>query len=121
MKTWETRRVVRRPVSRAMAGFNSSSVCRLPFMRAWALPERQMATAVTAAFVSVSASTIGNLLMSTPIFSARAFKAASGPIRMGAIRSAAAASTAPLSATSVSGQTTAVVMAGRFLQRSMNF
>ena len=58
--------------------------------------------------------------MSTPIFAASAFIAFSGPISVGSISPAAAASTAPLSATSVSGQTTAVVMAGRFLQRSMN-
>ena len=55
--------------------------------------------------------------MSTPIFAASAFIAASGPISVGSMRPAAAASTVPRSATSVSGHTTAVVMAGRFLQR----
>ena len=63
---------------------------------------------------------MGKALMSTPIFTARAFIAAPGPIRVGSISPAAAASTAPLRATSVSGHTTAVVMAGRFLQRAMN-
>ena len=58
--------------------------------------------------------------MSTPIFAASAFIAASGPKSVGSMRPAAAASTAPLKATSVSGQTTAVVMAGKFLQRAMN-
>ena len=55
-----------------------------------------------------------------PIFAASAFIAASGPINVGSISPAAAASTAPLIATSVIGHTTAVVIAGRFLQRAMN-
>ena len=49
MKTWEMRREVRRPVSRAMATFISSSVCRLPFIMASALPLRHMATPISAA------------------------------------------------------------------------
>ena len=38
MKTWLTRRAVRRPVSRATTSPISSSVCRLPFIRSSALP-----------------------------------------------------------------------------------
>ena len=53
--------------------------------------------------------------MSTPIFAASAFIAASSPISVGSIRPSTAASTVPRSATSDSGQTTAVVMAGRLL------
>jgi len=120
MESGEMRRAVRRPVSRCMAGFSRSSVRRLPFISACALPARQITTAAIAAWASFSASTTGNLLMSTPIFAARAFIAASGPIKVGSMRPAAAASTAPLSATSLRGQTTAVVMAGRALQRVMN-
>jgi hypothetical protein len=63
---------------------------------------------------------MGNLPMSTPIFMARAFIAAPGPMSVGSMRPAAAASTAPFSATSLKGHTTAVVMAGKALQRAMN-
>ena len=49
------------------------------------------------------------------------FIAASGPISVGSMMPAEAASTAPRRATSVMGHTTAVVMAGRSLQRSMNW
>ena len=43
----------------AMATFISSSVCRLPFIMAWALPLRHMATLISAALASVSAWRIG--------------------------------------------------------------
>jgi len=81
---------------------------------------RQIITAAVAAWASVSASTMGNLLMSTPSLAARDFIATSGPIKVGSMRPAAAASTAPFIATSLNGHTTAVVMAGRALQRVMN-
>ena len=55
-----------------------------------------------------------------PILAASAFIAASSPISVGLMRPATAASTVPRSATSESGQTTAVVMAGNCLQRSRN-
>ena len=45
------RRAVRRPVSRCMAAFISSSVCRLPFIMACALPARHMATPSSAALL----------------------------------------------------------------------
>jgi hypothetical protein len=44
MNTCEMRRAVRRPVSRCMAASSSSSVCRLPFISACALPARHMTT-----------------------------------------------------------------------------
>ena len=50
----------------------------------------------------------------------RTADAALSPISVGLISPASAASTVPLSATSDSGQQTAVVMAGSFLQRSIN-
>ena len=53
--------------------------------------------------------------MSTPILAARAFMAASSPISVGSISPSSAASTVPFSATSDSGHTTAVVMAGQVL------
>jgi hypothetical protein len=52
--------------------------------------------------------------MSTPILAARAFISASSPMRVGSMRPSSAASTVPFRATSDSGQTTAVEMAGRF-------
>jgi hypothetical protein len=59
MKTWEMRRAVRKPVSRCMAAFISSSVCRLPFIMACIAPDRQTATPISAAFASDSASSTG--------------------------------------------------------------
>ena len=53
-------------------------------------------------------------------FAARALISASSPMRVGSMRPSAAASTAPRRATSERGQQTAVVMAGRDLQRSRN-
>src|ERR1035441_9953881 len=58
--------------------------------------------------------------MSTPILAARAFMAASGPMRVGSMRPSMAASMVPLRATSESGQTTAGAMAGRSLQPPRN-
>src|SRR3569833_3125748 len=58
MKQWLMRWAVRRPVSRATTAAINSSVCRLPFIRAWALPARTSATALAAASWLCSASTM---------------------------------------------------------------
>jgi hypothetical protein len=46
MKTWLIRREVRIPVSSLMTSARSSSVWRLPFIRASASPERTISTAL---------------------------------------------------------------------------
>ena len=63
-KQWLIRRSVRIPVSRATTAAISSSVCRLPFIRAAALCSRTRATAFTAELWLCSASTIGRSAMS---------------------------------------------------------
>ena len=47
-KQWLMRRAVRMPVSRATTAPISSSVCRLPFISASALPSRTSSTALAA-------------------------------------------------------------------------
>ena len=47
-KQWLTRRAVRSPVSRFTTSPISSSVCRLPFISASALPSRTSSTAFAA-------------------------------------------------------------------------
>ena len=48
-KQWLMRRAVRRPTSRFTTAAISSSVCRLPFISASALPSRTSCTAASAA------------------------------------------------------------------------
>jgi len=77
IKTWLMRRAVRNPVSRAMAAFISSSVCKLPFIMARALPERHMATPSSAALLPFQHEESGRRDMSKPILAASSFMAAS--------------------------------------------
>ena len=56
-KQWLMRRAVRRPVSRFTTAPISSSVCRLPFISASALPSRTSSTASAAAAWLCGAST----------------------------------------------------------------
>ncbi len=59
-KQWLTRRAVRSPVSRFTTAPISSSVCRLPFISASALPSRTSSTALSAEAWLCGVSTIGN-------------------------------------------------------------
>ena len=66
-KQWLIRRSVRMPVSRATTAPISSSVCRLPFISAAALPSRTRATALAAESWLCADSTIGRSAMSMPM------------------------------------------------------
>ena len=63
-KQWETLRAVRSPVSRRTTAPINSSVCRLPFISASALPSRTSATALSAESWLCCESTIGSPRMS---------------------------------------------------------
>ena len=94
-KQWLIRRSVRMPVSRATTAAISSSVCRLPFISAAALPSRTNATALAAESWLCAASTIGRPAMSMPWRAATSRMRAGGPTRIGSIRRSLRASTAP--------------------------
>ena len=87
---------------------------------AWALPLRHMIDADSAALTSVSASRMGYCADVYADFCGEGSISASSPMSVGSMSPSAAASIAPFNATSDSGQQTAVVMAGRDLQRSRN-
>ena len=110
-KQWLTRRAVRRPVSRDTTAPMSSSVCRLPFISASALPSRTSSTALAAEASLYGASTIGRPAMSMPCSFATASMRAFGPTRIGAMSPSFAASTAPRSELSSHGCATAVGVA----------
>ena len=65
-KQWLMRRAVRMPVSRDTTAPISSSVCRLPFIRASARPARTSSTALAAESWLCSASTSSKPAMSSP-------------------------------------------------------
>jgi hypothetical protein len=83
-------------------------VCRLPFIRMLASPERTNATALSAASGLCTASTSRNPPMSTPACSAAARILSTGPTRTGSIMPSCAASTAAMMAASLQGCATAV-------------
>ena len=118
-KQWLTRRAVRSPVSRLTTAPISSSVCRLPFISASALPSRTSSTALSADAWLCGVSTIGSPAMSMPCSFAIASIRARGPTRIGAISPSFAASTAPRSELSSQGCATAVGVGGSALQASM--
>ena len=120
-KQWLTRRAVRSPVSRFTTAPISSSVWRLPFIRASALPSRTRATAFSAESWLCSASTIASPAMSMPCCAATSSIRLRGPTRIGAIRPIFAASTAPRSELSSQGCATAVGVGGSVLQTSISF
>ena len=113
-KQWLIRRSVRMPVSRAITAAISSSVCRLPFISAPALPSRTRATAFAAELWLCADSTIGRSAMSNPYRAATSRMRAGGPTRIGSIRPSLRASIAPPSDTSSQGCATAVVTGGSF-------
>ena len=118
-KQWLIRRWVRMPVSRATTAAISSSVCRLPFISAAALPSRTNATALAAELWLCAASTIGRSAMSMPWRAATSRMRAGGPTRIGSIRRSLRASTAPPSDTSSHGCATAVTTGGSFCAASI--
>src|SRR5271167_1766768 len=112
-KQWLMRRAVRIPVSRATTAPISSSVCRLPFIKASAFPSRTSATAFSAESWLCADSFNGKAEMSSPARRATSRMRSGGPTRIGSIRPNRAASTAPLSEISSHGCATAVVTGGR--------
>src|SRR6266446_5634944 len=114
-KQWLMRRAVRMPPSRATTAPISSSVCRLPFIKASALPSRTSSTAFAAESWLCADSLSGKPDMSSSARSATSRTRSGGPTRIGAIRPSLAASTAPLSETSSQGCATAVVTGGSCL------
>ena len=118
-KQWLIRRSVRMPVSRATTAPISSSVCRLPFISASALPSRTSATALAAESWLCADSTIGRPVMSMPWRAATSRMRAGGPTRIGSIRRSLRASTAPPSDTSSHGCATAVATGGSFCAASI--
>src|SRR4051812_3973003 len=113
------RRWVRSPVSRFTTAAMSSSVCRLPFISASALPFLTRSTAAAAAVSGVGLSTISTSRrsMSCAFASARIF--ASGPNSTGAMSPMRAASIAPASELWSQGYATAVGVGGSALQNSI--
>src|ERR687897_84947 len=120
MNTWLIRRSVRRPVSFRTTSAISSSVCRLPFIRASASPLRTISTALAAEAWLCGASTRRYGRMSSPNCPATARTLAWGPTRIGRIRSASAASSAAVSDDSSHGCATAVVTGSSSAQRSIS-
>ncbi len=118
MKQWLTRRAVRSPVSRFTTSPISSSVWRLPFISASALPSRTSATAFAADSWLCAASTISSPVMSRPFSFAIASMRARGPTRIGVMRPILDASTALASELSSHGCATAVGVGGSVLQKS---
>ena len=108
-KQWLMRRAVRRPVSRATTAPISSSVCRLPFISASAVPARTSSTALAAESWLCAASTISKRadVEARPWPRPRGCAPAGRP-GSAAIRPSRAASTAPSSETSSHGCATAV-------------
>ena len=96
-KQWLMRRAVRMPVSRATTAPISSSVCRLPFIRASARPARTSSTALAAESWLCWASTSSKAPMSSEALAATSRMRAGGPTRIGWSRPIRAASTAPSS------------------------
>ena len=84
-KQWLTRRAVRNPISRLTTAAISSSVCRLPFISASALPSRTSRTAVVAAASLCGASTISTPAKSISAAAATARMRSRGPTRIGTI------------------------------------
>src|SRR5262245_9983159 len=103
---------LRMPVSRATTAPISSSVCRLPFISASALPSRTSATARAAASWLCAASTSGRAAMSIPAFAATARSLSAGATRMGSIRLILVASMTDCSDTSSQGCTITVLTGG---------
>ena len=112
MKQWLIRRSVRSPLSCATTAPISSSVCRLPFIRASALPSRTSATALAAELWLCAEATTGSPAISMLFCRATSASRAGGATRIGAIRFSRCASTAPASDTASHGCTTAVVTGG---------
>ncbi len=121
MKQWLIRRAVRRPVSLFTTAAISSSVWRLPFIRASASAFRTSSTALAADSWLNAASTMRNFEMSMPAFDATSRMRAEGPTRIGAISPTRAASTAPLRDDSSHGWTTAVGVGASPLQRAISW
>ena len=103
MKTWLIRRAVPMPVSLRTTSAISSSVWRLPFIKALASPARTISTAFAAAAWLCGALTncIPSRSRASDAASARIL--ASGPTRIGLINFACAASSAPASEVSSQG------------------
>ncbi len=124
MKQWLIRRPVRNPVSRATTADISSSVCRLPFIKASARPSRTSATALAAASWLCTASTSSNAPMSIEASAAARSILSRGPTRIGVISCSRAASTALSSETLSHGCAIAVTAGSCCRARStsrMNF
>ena len=102
-KQWLMRRAVRMPVSRATTAPISSSVCRLPFIRASARPARTSSTALAAESWLCAASTNSKPEMSRPPFLAASRSRHYGPTRTGFTMPSLAASTALSSETASQG------------------
>ena len=102
-KQWLMRREVRSPVSRFTTAAISSSVCRLPFIRASASALRTSATALAADSWLYPASTMRNREMSSPELAATSRIRAAGPTRIGTISPTREASNAPRSEDSSQG------------------
>ena len=100
------------PVSRATTAPISSSVCRLPFISASALPSRTSSTAFAAESWLCADSTSGKRDMSALACPAASRMRAGGPTRMGSISPSCAASTAPSIEISSQGCATAVFTGG---------
>src|SRR5574340_379140 len=118
-KQWLTRRAVRRPVSRRTTAPISSSVCKLPFIRASALPSRTSSTALAAEAWLKGASTMVRPPMSMSNSRATASIRSRGPTRMGWMSPILAALTAPSRELWSQGWATAVGVGGRVLQKSI--
>jgi hypothetical protein len=118
MKQWLTRRSVRRPFSRRTTAPISSSVCRLPFISASALPCSTSSTALSAAAWLCGASTIGQAEMSMWAARAASRMRCAGPTRMGSINPSRAAPMAPSMDAASQGWTMAVTVGRRPWQAS---
>ncbi len=119
-KQWLMRRAVRSPVSFFTTSAISSSVWRLPFISASALPARTSATACAAAAWLWGASTTSYGEMSSLNWLATPAIFAFGPTRIGLIGPICAAWTAPESALSSQGCATAVASGGSAVAASMS-
>src|SRR5271163_390024 len=113
MKTWLMRRGVRNPPSRCKTNFISVSVCRLPFINAWAWLARHNSVQRAAASSSESTSRMSSARISTPISSAILRTSVSGPTYLGRMSPAVAASIAPSRETLLHGQQTATEIGSR--------
>ena len=112
-KQWLIRRLVRSPASSRTTAAINSSVCRLPFISASALPCVTSSTARVAAALLCGTSSISMPLRSRPASAATRISLAYGATRHGTIRPSACASITADRLSASHGWTTAMRIAPR--------